>query len=176
MPPRKKKNDENEGNNCRNSVVIRRILQNDLYSPDYILKKIFRKDGPPLGSQFDFLPDNAFSSPKSRSGINSIHVLYASDYSLVGFRCSIKLVVMKCCMWIAGWIRGIELLSDVLVEFYMFLYVCMREYCLWLKFELVLLATCEMFICMVIWLWYFRRVWEWHNSLKSDFLARWCKM
>lgn len=37
-------------------------LQEGLYSPDYILAKIFRKDGPPLGDDFDLLPSNAFSS------------------------------------------------------------------------------------------------------------------
>ncbi|KAL9235180.1 hypothetical protein vseg_009967 [Gypsophila vaccaria] len=36
------------------------IVQKTLYSPDYIFKKIFRKDGPPLGSQFDSLPPTAF--------------------------------------------------------------------------------------------------------------------
>ncbi|KAM3360031.1 homeobox-DDT domain protein RLT3 isoform X1 [Capsicum galapagoense] len=36
-------------------------LQEGLYSADYILAKIFRKDGPTLGAEFDALPHNAFS-------------------------------------------------------------------------------------------------------------------
>ncbi|WOH11676.1 hypothetical protein DCAR_0831166 [Daucus carota subsp. sativus] len=59
MPSRKKKLNENDS--------TRRVLQSDLHSPDFILKKIFRKDGPPLGSQFDSLPENAFSRPTPRS-------------------------------------------------------------------------------------------------------------
>lgn len=39
-------------------------LQEGLYSPDYILAKIFRKDGPTLGDEFDILPSNAFSHLK----------------------------------------------------------------------------------------------------------------
>ncbi|XP_073021719.1 homeobox-DDT domain protein RLT3-like [Primulina eburnea] len=35
-------------------------LQEILYSPEHILMKIFRKDGPTLGGQFDSLPSNAF--------------------------------------------------------------------------------------------------------------------
>lgn len=35
-------------------------LQEILYSPEHILMKIFRKDGPTLGAQFDSLPSNAF--------------------------------------------------------------------------------------------------------------------
>ncbi|XP_065874540.1 homeobox-DDT domain protein RLT3 isoform X2 [Euphorbia lathyris] len=36
------------------------LLIQDLMSPDYILEKIFRKDGPPLGVEFDSLPRRAF--------------------------------------------------------------------------------------------------------------------
>ncbi|XP_055831530.1 homeobox-DDT domain protein RLT3 isoform X2 [Solanum dulcamara] len=46
-------------------------LQEGLYSPDYILAKIFRKDGPPLGGEFDLLPSNAFSRSKKGSRISS---------------------------------------------------------------------------------------------------------
>ncbi|KAM7530190.1 hypothetical protein LguiB_033600 [Lonicera macranthoides] len=35
-------------------------LQEVLFNPDYILKKVFRKDGPPLGVEFDSLPSHAF--------------------------------------------------------------------------------------------------------------------
>ncbi|CAN4114486.1 unnamed protein product [Withania somnifera] len=45
-------------------------LQEGLYSTDYILSKIFRKDGPPLGGQFDSLPQNAFLTPNKGSGIS----------------------------------------------------------------------------------------------------------
>ncbi|XXG87620.1 hypothetical protein AAC387_Pa11g2264 [Persea americana] len=34
----------------------------DLFTPEYILKKVFRKDGPPLGVEFDPLPAGAFRS------------------------------------------------------------------------------------------------------------------
>ena len=36
------------------------LLPQDLLSPQYILKKVFRKDGPPLGVEFDTLPSQAF--------------------------------------------------------------------------------------------------------------------
>lgn len=35
-------------------------LHDVLLSPDCILKKVFRKDGPPLGIEFDSLPSHAF--------------------------------------------------------------------------------------------------------------------
>ncbi|CAI9273230.1 unnamed protein product [Lactuca saligna] len=35
-------------------------LVDDLLPPDYILRKVFRKDGPPLGVEFDNLPSHAF--------------------------------------------------------------------------------------------------------------------
>ncbi|XP_071706222.1 homeobox-DDT domain protein RLT3-like [Rutidosis leptorrhynchoides] len=35
-------------------------LQDDLLTADYILNKVFRKDGPPLGVEFDSLPSHAF--------------------------------------------------------------------------------------------------------------------
>ncbi|KAL3520941.1 hypothetical protein ACH5RR_019090 [Cinchona calisaya] len=43
-------------------------LQEVLFNPDYILQKIFRKDGPSLGIEFDPLPENAFRycNPDSR--------------------------------------------------------------------------------------------------------------
>ncbi|MCD9640180.1 hypothetical protein HAX54_025325 [Datura stramonium] len=46
-------------------------LQEGLYSPDYILAKIFRKDGPPLGDEFGPLPSNAFCRSKEGSRISS---------------------------------------------------------------------------------------------------------
>lgn len=45
-------------------------LQEGLYSTDYILTKFFRKDGPPLGAQFDSLPENAFVRSKKGSRIS----------------------------------------------------------------------------------------------------------
>ncbi|KAK9061380.1 hypothetical protein SSX86_018561 [Deinandra increscens subsp. villosa] len=35
-------------------------IQDDLLSPEYILRKVFRKDGPPVGVEFDDLPSHAF--------------------------------------------------------------------------------------------------------------------
>lgn len=35
-------------------------LLQDLLTPDHILKKVFRKDGPPLGVEYDSLPSGAF--------------------------------------------------------------------------------------------------------------------
>lgn len=40
-------------------------LQDMLFTPEYILQKVFRKDGPPLGVDFDSLPVWAF---KLRAG------------------------------------------------------------------------------------------------------------
>lgn len=36
------------------------VLQDLLHTSDYILKKVFRKDGPPLGVEFDALPSRPF--------------------------------------------------------------------------------------------------------------------
>lgn len=47
----------------RKKIVKRKKIQNqlrDLFTPDYILSKVFRKDGPPLGVEFDSLPSGAF--------------------------------------------------------------------------------------------------------------------
>ncbi|XP_059307834.1 homeobox-DDT domain protein RLT3 [Lycium ferocissimum] len=46
-------------------------LQEGLYSPDYIFTKIFRKDGPILGAEFDSLPENPFTPSKKGSRISS---------------------------------------------------------------------------------------------------------
>ncbi|PIN09263.1 hypothetical protein CDL12_18165 [Handroanthus impetiginosus] len=43
-----------------NGNDFRLRLQEVLYTPEFIFTKIFRKDGPPLGDQFDSLPENAF--------------------------------------------------------------------------------------------------------------------
>ncbi|OWM73841.1 hypothetical protein CDL15_Pgr018901 [Punica granatum] len=37
-------------------------LQDMLFTPEYIMQKVFRKDGPPLGIEFDSLPARAFNS------------------------------------------------------------------------------------------------------------------
>lgn len=42
-------------------------LHDVLLSPDCILKKVFRKDGPPLGVEFDTLPAYAFQLCKKGS-------------------------------------------------------------------------------------------------------------
>jgi len=36
-----------------------KIISQVLFPKDYILSKVFRKDGPPLGSEFDPLPQSA---------------------------------------------------------------------------------------------------------------------
>ncbi|XP_062091461.1 homeobox-DDT domain protein RLT3 [Humulus lupulus] len=36
--------------------VAKNIISQDLFAPEYILKRVFRKDGPPLGVEFDSLP------------------------------------------------------------------------------------------------------------------------
>ena len=46
----------------KNTIVTRTKRHNylqDLFSPDYILKTVFRKDGPLLGVEFDSLPSTA---------------------------------------------------------------------------------------------------------------------
>lgn len=70
--PRKKCNDRNTKVAANSSVSKKRKqpqhlnsksalrLQDDLLSPDYILRKVLRKDGPPLGVEFDNLPSHAF--------------------------------------------------------------------------------------------------------------------
>ncbi|XP_062109509.1 uncharacterized protein LOC133820979 isoform X2 [Humulus lupulus] len=40
----------------QNAYVAKNIISQDLFTPDYILNRIFRKDGPPLGVKFDSLP------------------------------------------------------------------------------------------------------------------------
>lgn len=62
-----------------NSMVGKRVLKRkreqilqDLLTPDYILKKVFRKDGPPLGVEFDSLPSR--ESPHFRDFRNSRQV------------------------------------------------------------------------------------------------------
>lgn len=54
-------------------------LQEGLYSPDYILAKIFRKDGPPLGGEFDLLPSNAFSCSK-KGNFSCNHFILLSEF------------------------------------------------------------------------------------------------
>lgn len=47
-------------NHDMRTVERERILNEDLLTPDHILKKVFRKDGPPLGVEFDSLPSSSF--------------------------------------------------------------------------------------------------------------------
>lgn len=48
-----------------NENDYRHRLQEVLYTPEDILARIFRKDGPLLGDQFDPLPSNAFPGGES---------------------------------------------------------------------------------------------------------------
>ncbi|KAK6156217.1 hypothetical protein DH2020_010465 [Rehmannia glutinosa] len=50
-----------------NDDDYRMRLQEVLYTPEYIFTKIFRKDGPTLGDQFDSLPSNAFACDPRKS-------------------------------------------------------------------------------------------------------------
>ncbi|RAL37048.1 hypothetical protein DM860_003970 [Cuscuta australis] len=43
-----------------NENDYRRRLQEVLHSPEYIFSKYFRRDGPPLGDEFDSIPEHAF--------------------------------------------------------------------------------------------------------------------
>ena len=47
-------------NHDSRAVERGKILNEDLSTTDYILKKVFRKDGPPLGVEFDSLPSSSF--------------------------------------------------------------------------------------------------------------------
>lgn len=47
-------------NNDSGAVERERLLNEDLLTADYLLKKVFRKDGPPLGVEFDSLPSRSF--------------------------------------------------------------------------------------------------------------------
>lgn len=48
--------EKGEHENCIRTPVP---VQDMLYSSNYIFKKIFRKDGPPLGVEFDVLPNTS---------------------------------------------------------------------------------------------------------------------
>ncbi|XP_008813491.2 homeobox-DDT domain protein RLT3 [Phoenix dactylifera] len=53
-----------------------------LFSQDYILKKVFRKDGPPLGVEFDPPPGNAFSYRTGSEKGQNLQSCYNSQRSL----------------------------------------------------------------------------------------------
>ncbi|KAJ6791771.1 homeobox-DDT domain protein RLT3-like [Iris pallida] len=61
-------------NNQNVNQKTHRVLLQDLFSKDYILKRLFRKDGPPLGAEFDSFPTNA-----SDSSADSAVVQYCQD-------------------------------------------------------------------------------------------------
>ncbi|XP_043705835.1 homeobox-DDT domain protein RLT3 isoform X2 [Telopea speciosissima] len=55
----------------RNTKLNKKVYHlQDMLPPDYILKKVFRKDGPPLGVEFDTPPSGAFT--RRRDARNSI--------------------------------------------------------------------------------------------------------
>ncbi|EPS74161.1 hypothetical protein M569_00592, partial [Genlisea aurea] len=56
---RKRKSEQNQRQVFTNDKDYRLRLQEYMYDSEYILAKVFRKDGPPLGDQFDALPSNA---------------------------------------------------------------------------------------------------------------------
>jgi len=51
-------------------------LLQDLVTPGYILAKVFRKDGPPLGVEFDSLPSKALSDSRG----TQFHYNFSSSY------------------------------------------------------------------------------------------------
>lgn len=56
-------------------------LQEVLYSRDYILAKIFRKDGPPLGEEFNSLPENAFCLRQKKGNLSrKIHFTFCVNF------------------------------------------------------------------------------------------------
>ncbi|KAL7215474.1 hypothetical protein ACSBR1_027608 [Camellia fascicularis] len=65
-------------------------LHDALLSPDSILKKVFRKDGPPLGDEFDSLPSQAFQHcKKGRLGSKySHHVCQENQRAMKGNKAS----------------------------------------------------------------------------------------
>ncbi|OMO96861.1 hypothetical protein CCACVL1_04754 [Corchorus capsularis] len=77
----RRKRDKRENGKCKSTSSMaenrfgkrkkKMLLPQDLLSPKYILKKVFRKDGPPLGVEFDSLPSQAFCHCK---GSKDLHV------------------------------------------------------------------------------------------------------
>ncbi|KAL6552710.1 hypothetical protein OROHE_008074 [Orobanche hederae] len=67
VDPKRKRKSKQHQRLFVNADDYRLRLQEILYTPEHIFTKIFRKNGPPLGDQFDFLPSNAFLNvPGSR--------------------------------------------------------------------------------------------------------------
>ncbi|KAL6493767.1 hypothetical protein OROGR_032102 [Orobanche gracilis] len=62
VDPKRKRKSKQHQQLFVNADDYRLRLQEILYTPEHIFTKIFRKDGPPLGDQFDSLPSNAFLS------------------------------------------------------------------------------------------------------------------
>lgn len=58
-------------------------LQEVLYSPEHIFSKIFRKDGPPLGGEFDSVPEQAFLHC-DKGSVDRMRCIFAS-LKIVGF-------------------------------------------------------------------------------------------
>lgn len=57
---KKSKIDAEKKQQFMNENDYRLRLQEMMFSPEYIVEKFFRKDGPPLGDEFDSLPSRAF--------------------------------------------------------------------------------------------------------------------
>ncbi|KAL6134806.1 hypothetical protein ACLB2K_067034 [Fragaria x ananassa] len=61
------------GLKCKKKAIKARIQR--LRNPDYLLKKVFRKDGPPIGVEFDALPSRAlWKSTDSQNGLPTCKV------------------------------------------------------------------------------------------------------
>ncbi|EXB42573.1 hypothetical protein L484_011346 [Morus notabilis] len=78
----------------KNAVAKRKNKQShlqDLFMPDYILRKVFRKDGPPLGLEFDTLPSTRFfpckgpgnSYPPCKENLRAIKRRKVSEHAVV---------------------------------------------------------------------------------------------
>ncbi|CAK7349189.1 unnamed protein product [Dovyalis caffra] len=58
---------EVQGRLCKKKKKL--VLIQELLTSDYIMGKIFRKDGPPLGVEFDSLPTRAFNGCKGKKSV-----------------------------------------------------------------------------------------------------------
>lgn len=81
---KKSKNDAEKKQQFMNEDDYRLRLQEIMFSPEHIIEKIFRKDGPPLGDEFDSLSSRAFQ--RCEGGVCAYPFLFF--FFLVGFEIS----------------------------------------------------------------------------------------
>lgn len=78
----------------KNKRKKKSILIQDFLTPDYILRKIFRKDGPPLGVAFDSLPSRALHNGEGMNFqiiICCCVIIDVLRFQVTDFFCSLKL-------------------------------------------------------------------------------------